>query len=138
MMVETAGDRLVSTTKPQSESNVVTMGRGCCPEGEPLPEWAMECLSRLFSALGDPTRLTILRALADADDPVCVSDLAARSELSISAVSHQLRLLRDRGLVAAKRNGRMVEYSLADEHVRILLAVGIQHAQEDCPNRPRG
>lgn len=129
-------------TKPRTErggpSNVVRISRGCCADGEPLPGWAVECLSRLFSALGDPTRLTILRALAEADGSVCVSDLAGSTELSISAVSHQLRLLRDRGLVAARRNGRSVQYTLADDHVRTLIAVGLQHAQEDCPNRPRG
>ncbi len=111
--------------------------RGCCPDGADMPGWAVECLSRLFSALGDPTRLTILRALAENGDSLCVSDLAARTELSISAVSHQLRLLRDRDLVAARRDGRMVQYTLADEHVRTLIEVGLQHAQQDCPNRPR-
>ena len=128
---------------PQSTTDIEldptkTTDRACCPDGAPLPEWAVECLSRLFSALGDPTRLTILRALAEAEDPLCVSDLAVKADLSISAVSHQLRLLRDRNLVASRRNGRSIRYSLVDEHVRLLIAVGLEHAQEDCPNRPRG
>jgi len=109
----------------------------CCSPGEPLPDWATECLSRLFSALGDPTRLTILRSLADADEPKCVSDMAEYTGLSMSAISHQLRLLRDRGLVTSRRNGRSVLYTLTDDHVRTLIATGLQHAQEDCPNRPR-
>ena len=59
-----------------SKSNKNDTAR-CCPPGEPLPDWATECLSRLFSALGDPTRLTILRSLAEKDgDGQCVSDLA--------------------------------------------------------------
>jgi DNA-binding transcriptional ArsR family regulator len=110
----------------------------CCPTGEPLPDWAIECLSRLFSALGDPTRLTILRSLAERDgDGQCVSDLAEGTGLSMSAVSHQLRLLKDRGLVSARRQGRTVNYMLTDEHVRTLIATGLEHAQEDCPNRPK-
>lgn len=109
----------------------------CSPAGEPLPEWAVECLSRLFSALGDPTRLKILRTLADSEDGVSVGDLAERAGLSASAISHQLRLLNDRNLVSARRAGRVVFYSIADDHVRTLIATGLEHAQEDCPNRPR-
>jgi len=100
-----------------------------------LPEWIIECLSRIFSALSDPTRLRILHALAHADD-VCVTDLAEKAGLSISAVSHQLRLLRDRRLIESRRDGRMVYYSLADYHIRDLMETGIQHACEDCQNRP--
>ena len=114
-----------------------TTPSACSPAGEPLPEWAVECLSRLFSALGDPTRLKILRALADSDDGVSVGDLAERAGLSASAISHQLRLLADRNLVSARRAGRVVFYTIADDHVRTLIATGLEHAQEDCPNRPR-
>jgi ArsR family transcriptional regulator, lead/cadmium/zinc/bismuth-responsive transcriptional repressor len=99
-----------------------------------LPEWIIECLSRIFSALSDPTRLRILHALAHADD-LCVTDLAERAGLSISAVSHQLRLLRDRRLIDSRRDGRMVYYSLADYHIRDLMETGIQHACEDCQDR---
>jgi DNA-binding transcriptional ArsR family regulator len=102
----------------------------------PLAEWEVECLSRLFSALGDPGRLRILRALSLADE-LRVSDLADHVELSVSAVSHQLRLLRDRDLVNARRKGRTVFYSISDDHVRLLLETGLQHACQDCRNRPR-
>jgi len=91
----------------------------------------------LFSALGDPTRLKILRTLASSENGVSVGDLAERAGLSTSAISHQLRLLSDRNLVLARRAGRVVFYSLADDHVRTLIATGLEHAQEDCPNRPR-
>ena len=57
-------------------------------------------------------------------------DLAVLAELSVSAVSHQLRLLRDRDLVQARRDGRMVYYSLADDHVSTLLNTGTEHANE--------
>jgi DNA-binding transcriptional ArsR family regulator len=94
-----------------------------------LPETTIEKLSRLFSSLADPTRLKILHALTVADE-LCVCDLAALAELSVSAVSHQLRLLRDRDLVAARREGRMVFYSLADDHVSMLMNAGVEHANE--------
>ncbi len=94
-----------------------------------LPGKTVERLSRLFSAFADPTRLKILHAL-NVIDELCVCDLAALSDLSVSAVSHQLRLLRDRELVHARRDGRMVYYSLADEHVSQLMAIGAEHANE--------
>lgn len=94
-----------------------------------LPEDTVEGLSRLFSALSDPTRLRILHALSTTSE-LCVCDLAVVADLSVSAVSHQLRLLRDRNLVRARRDGRMVYYSLADDHVRDLMAVGTDHTRE--------
>ena len=94
-----------------------------------LPERTIERVSRLFSALSDPTRLKILHALTVTEE-LCVCDLAALAELSVSAVSHQLRLLRDRDLVRARRDGRMVYYSLADDHIAILMGTGIEHADE--------
>ncbi len=94
-----------------------------------LPLETIEKVSRLFSALSDPTRLKILHALTVTKE-LCVCDLAVLAELSVSAVSHQLRLLRDRDLVRARRDGRMVYYSLADDHVAALMGTGIEHADE--------
>ena len=94
-----------------------------------LPEGTVERLSRLFSALSDPTRIKILNALTITEE-LCVCDLAALAELSVSAVSHQLRLLRDRDLVRARREGRMVYYSLVDDHIGTLMGTGIEHANE--------
>jgi len=94
-----------------------------------LPEKTIDRVSRLFSALSDPTRLKILHSLTITKE-LCVCDLAALAELSVSAVSHQLRLLRDRDLVRARRDGRMVYYSLADDHVATLMGTGIDHANE--------
>jgi DNA-binding transcriptional ArsR family regulator len=112
--------------------NDVMRGR----EDEHLPEWMVECLTRIFSAIADPTRVRILHALAG-HDRLSVTELAEHTGLSVSAVSHQLRLLRDRMLLKAKREGRSVHYSLADEHIRVLLCTGIEHAYEDCTNNLR-
>ena len=94
-----------------------------------LPDVTIEKLSRLFSSFADPTRLRILHALTVTDE-LCVCDLAALAGLSVSAVSHQLRLLRDRDLVNARRDGRMVFYSLSDDHVSTLMEAGTEHANE--------
>lgn len=99
-------------------------------QNESLSRDTIEDLSRLYSALSDPTRLKILHALTVTKE-LCVCDLAVIADLSVSAVSHQLRLLRDRNLVRARRDGRMVYYSLADDHVRDLLAIGTDHANEE-------
>lgn len=98
-------------------------------QGRAMPAKTVERLSRLFSAFADPTRLRILHSL-NVTEELCVCDLAALTDLSVSAVSHQLRLLRDRELVHARRDGRMVYYSLADEHVSQLMAIGEEHANE--------
>jgi len=98
-------------------------------QSKALPERTIERLSRLFSAFADPTRLRILHALCVSDE-LCVCDLAVIAGLSVSAVSHQLRLLRDRDLVHARREGRMVYYSMADQHVQELMNSGVEHADE--------
>ena len=103
-------------------------------EGGMLQEWAVRCLSRLFSAMSDPTRLQILHILAGTDE-ITVGEITDLVDLSISAVSHQLGLLRDRDLVTARRSGRQVYYSLTDDHVRALLQTGIEHACGDCRQR---
>lgn len=105
-------------------------------EQDVLPEWVIECLSRLFSSISDPTRIRIVHALTESDR-MNVTELAERTDLSVSAVSHQLRLLRDRALLQAHREGRSVFYSLADDHLRALIRTGVQHAYEDCTNNLR-
>ncbi len=101
-----------------------------------IPAWVVECLSRLFSSISDHTRIRIIHALVE-NERLNVSDLAEASGLSISAISHQLRMLRDRGMVSAEREGRMVFYSLADDHLRSIFCTGVQHAYEDCTNNLR-
>jgi DNA-binding transcriptional ArsR family regulator len=88
----------------------------------------VERLAEIFKALGDPTRVRLLSALAAAE--LCVCDLATLLALSESAVSHQLRLLRSLRLVRTRRDGRMVFYHLDDDHIVRLLAQGREHAEE--------
>jgi len=83
----------------------------------------------IFSALSDPTRFRILNALAIRE--LCVCDLAAIAEVSQSAASHQLRVLRNLDLVAFRRDGRRAVYRLADDHVRTLISQGLEHADEE-------
>ena len=91
-----------------------------------------------FGVLADPTRARILHALSLADTELCVCDLAVVLGISQSALSHQLRLLRDRDVVARTKRGRMVYYRLADEHVRHVFADGLRHAGEGGPIEDAG
>lgn len=87
-------------------------------------------LAGLFRLLGDPTRARILYALLEAGE-LCVCDLAATVDVAETSVSHALRLLRAAGIVRNRRDGRMIYYSLADAHVRLLLDLSRQHLHED-------
>lgn len=85
-------------------------------------------LADTFSALADPTRVRILDALSHGE--LCVCDLAAVLGLSQSAVSHQLRLLRGIRLVKPRRDGRIVFYSLDDQHIISIFRQTLQHVEE--------
>ena len=89
---------------------------------------AVQGLADTFSALGDPTRVRILDALSHGE--LCVCDLAAVLKLSQSAVSHQLRLLRGLRLVRPRREGRVVFYSLDDQHIMSIFKQTLQHVEE--------
>ncbi len=82
-------------------------------------------LADVFGLLGEPSRVRILIALLEGQ--MCVRDIAATIELSESAVSHALRLLRAHRVVEVHRSGRIAYYELADAHVRLLLELGLQH-----------
>ena len=86
-------------------------------------------LAELFNALGDTTRVSIIHALAI--DELCVCELARLVGMSQSAVSHQLRLLRYSRLVKYRKSGKMVYYSLDDEHVRSIMEEGLRHVKEN-------
>ena len=88
----------------------------------------IENLCHTFKALGDNTRLKILWALEKQE--MCVCDLAAMLDVSESAVSHQLRLLRTLRLVSNRREGTILYYSLVDDHVSQLIQVALEHVQE--------
>ena len=85
-------------------------------------------LAETFKLLGDPTRMKILQALAITE--LCVCDLAALLEMTSSAISHQLRLLRARGIVRFRKAGKVAYYSLDDSHVQTLVEVSLRHAAE--------
>lgn len=82
----------------------------------------------MFQAIAHADRLDVLLALSAA--PQCVSDLAEACKASPSAMSHQLRRLREAGLVRAERRGRRIEYALADRHVAKIVADAVAHAAE--------
>ena len=85
-------------------------------------------LSELFKVFGDSTRIRILFVLFEAE--VCVCDLAAALRMTQSAVSHQLRILKQSRLVKSRREGKSVFYSLADNHVRTIINQGLEHIEE--------
>ena len=86
-------------------------------------------LAELFKVFGDTTRIRILFVLLQAE--VCVCDLAALLNMNQSAISHQLRILKQNKLVKARRDGKSIFYSLADEHVKTIIAMGQEHIEED-------
>ena len=88
----------------------------------------VQAIAETFRVLGDPTRVRMLDALATGE--LCVCDLATLVDISESAVSHQLRLLRHMRLVRARRAGRQVFYSLDDQHIVQLMRLAVTHVQE--------
>lgn len=91
-----------------------------------MPDWGnLYALSELFKSFGDQTRLKILFALSEKE--MCVCDLAALLEMSQSAISHQLRVLRNVRLVKHQKEGKVVYYSLDDEHVKEIVRQGLDH-----------
>jgi ArsR family transcriptional regulator len=92
-----------------------------------LPKTQIENVAALFQCLGNVTRARILHALFSGE--LCVCDLAQILGLSVSAISHQLRLLRSLQLVKFRKAGKMAYYSIDDEHVRSLFALGLDHVR---------
>ena len=85
-------------------------------------------LAELFKVFGDSTRIRILYVLFEAE--VCVCDLASALNMNQSEISHQLKILKQNKLVKARREGKSVFYSLADDHVRTIIAKGQEHIEE--------
>lgn len=90
-----------------------------------LGETDIQDVAELFKVMSDPTRLRILSALAT--DELAVGEIAEAVDMSMSAVSHQLQLLRHARLVRRERRGREVYYALDDEHVEQLVRAGLDH-----------
>ena len=85
-------------------------------------------LAELFKIFGDSTRIRILYVLFEAE--MCVCDIAALLGMTQSAISHQLRALKNARLVKARREGKTVFYSLADDHVKTIIDQGLEHVAE--------
>ena len=94
---------------------------------ENIPEQVVQ-IAELFKAFGDTTRVQILTLLAEQER--CVNDIAQAIGLSQSAVSHQLRFLKQMHLIKYRREGKNLLYSLADDHVRTILQMGLEHVLE--------
>lgn len=93
---------------------------------ETLKKETMDDIAELFKGFADPTRVHILSLLAR--DELCVTDISEAVDLSQSAISHQLRILKQMHLVKFRREGKNILYSLADDHVRTILKMGMEHA----------
>ena len=102
---------------------VVQSVRGMLPDDDDLYD-----LAELFKVFGDSTRIKILYALFEAE--LCVCDIAQLLSVSQTAVSHQLRVLKNNKLVKFRKEGKNVFYSLADDHVRRIIDQGIEHVEE--------
>ena len=109
--------------QPQDEPLVTV----CSPDDLPDEELLYD-LADLFKVFSDTTRIKILYALMGRE--LCVADIAEANETSQSAVSHQLRILKQSHLVKFRRDGRNINYSLADDHVYTMLNQGMSHICE--------
>ncbi len=85
-------------------------------------------LAELYKIFGDSTRIKILYLLFE--EEMCVCDIAASLSMTVSAISHQLRILKGAKLIKARKEGKSVFYSLADAHVTLILAQGMEHITE--------
>ena len=104
-------------------ADVLTEVRGRMPDVEELYD-----LAELFKVFGDTTRIRILYVLFEAE--MCVCDIAELLDMTPSAISHQLRLLKQFRLVRSRRDGKTIYYSLADDHVRSIIDTGREHIEE--------
>ena len=117
------GRMVAAMNDPKDALPAAQPGPLVMPDDEVLYE-----LADLFRVFGDSSRIKILYALHDSE--LCVQDLANAVQLSQSAVSHQLRVLKDSKLVRFRRDGKTVYYALDDDHVRSILSMGMDHIEE--------
>ena len=85
-------------------------------------------LAELFKVFGDSTRLRVLSVLIDGE--LCVQDIADSLDMTQSAISHQLKILKNSHLVKSRREGKQIMYALDDDHVRTIIAMGMEHIEE--------
>lgn len=108
---------------PHVHQDAVTIVNHMLPD-----ELKLYDLAELFKIFGDSTRIRILYVLLARE--VCVCDLASILDMTVSAISHQLRVLKQARLVKYRKSGKTVYYSLADEHVQMILQQGMDHIEE--------
>lgn len=118
------GSEELQCDSTEVHDNLVEIVNRNMPDEEELYD-----LAELFKVFGDSTRIRILFVLFEAE--VCVCDLAATLNMTQSAVSHQLRILKQNKLVKSRREGKSIFYSLADGHVRTIIDQGREHIEED-------
>jgi len=104
-------------------AEIVSYVKGRLPNGDHMNE-----LADLFKLFGDGTRLSILWALSESE--MCVCDICALLQMKQPAVSHQLKNLKQARIVKSRRDGKVIYYSLDDDHMRKLLNLGMEHVQE--------
>jgi len=121
-------DRLDPREAPRCEESLIHPDAVERARRELPPDETLYDLAELFKIFGDSTRVKLLYALLE--NELCVCDLAKLMEVTQSAVSHQLRVLKSSKLVKFRREGKTVYYSLADEHVTRILNQGMEHIQE--------
>ncbi len=92
------------------------------------PDEMLYDLAELFKVFGDSTRIKILYALFESE--LCVNDIATLLGITQTAASHQLRVLKTNKLVKARKNGKMIFYSLSDDHVYKIISQGMEHIEE--------
>ena len=119
-----------------AEERIIETEELCCVHedkvesvsGKMPAEQTLVDLSEFFKVFGDVTRVRILYALLDTE--LCVGDISQLLGLSQTACSHQLRVLKNNKLVRFKREGKVVYYSLSDDHVRSIIETGLEHVTE--------
>ncbi|MBC2712609.1 MAG: winged helix-turn-helix transcriptional regulator [Desulfosarcina sp.] len=115
-------------TPETCDVRVVHLDRVARAKAEAIAEKELDRLALTYKIMGDPTRLKIIMALRGGE--MCVCDIAAFVGLSESAVSHQLRRLRELSLVRSRRDGQILYYTLDDKHVLELVTIGLHHIKE--------
>lgn len=112
----------MDSEKTQNEEMIVKI-KNIMPEDEFLYD-----LADLFKVFGDTTRIKILYVLFESE--MCVCDIAQLLNMTQSAISHQLKVLKQSKLVKYRREGKTIFYSLADDHVRTIIDQGVEHTEE--------
>ena len=117
-------DEIIETCECEhTHKNIIDKVRSMMPDEDTVYD-----VAELFKVFGDSTRTNILMALFESD--MCVCDLCSLLQMTKSAISHQLRVLRQSKLVKARKSGKEVIYSLADDHVKGIFEMAIEHVSE--------